>query len=273
MNYITKSINKPKLALLIGINYRGQDGELNGCINDVNNMRKMLIDNFGYKSENITMLTDDTEKKPTAINILNAIAKLVISAYHDKCDDIFVHYSGHGTYVKDKDGDEDDGKDEALVPLDYDKSGVITDDLLHDYFAYLPKDCRCVCLFDCCHSGTILDLPYRYIGKDDSVIENNNATVKSNIIMISGCRDKETSMDAYIVSDKKGEYSGAMTSAFLDTMLKYEYSCTCFHLLNGMRKYLRDGKYSQVPQICTSEKLSNVSIFSLKNKTVKPYLQ
>jgi len=257
-----------KMALLIGINYRGTTDELNGCINDVNNVRDMLINEFNYEKENITMLTDDSKIKPTSMNILRALSKMVILAYHNKCDELFIHYSGHGTYVNDMNKDEDDGKDEALVPLDYEKNGVITDDLLHEYLAYLPKECKCICLFDCCHSGTILDLPYRYIGIEDSIIENENAMIKSNIIMISGCRDKETSADAYILSEYRGEYAGAMTNAFLETLKEYDYSCTCFHLLKGMRVYLKKNKYEQIPQMCSAKQIKNISIFSLKKDTI-----
>ncbi|KAI0998098.1 hypothetical protein K3495_g10094 [Podosphaera aphanis] len=44
-------------ALLIGINYFGQKGELRGCINDVHNMTTYLTGNFGYRSEDIVTLT------------------------------------------------------------------------------------------------------------------------------------------------------------------------------------------------------------------------
>ena len=64
-----------KKALLIGINYVGTENELNGCINDVKNMKTMLIDKLGYKSQNITMLTDETTKKPTKSNILKRVGK------------------------------------------------------------------------------------------------------------------------------------------------------------------------------------------------------
>jgi len=43
-------------------------------------------------------------------------------------DEIFVHYSGHGAYITDHSGDEDDNRDEVLVPLDHRRSGYIKDD-------------------------------------------------------------------------------------------------------------------------------------------------
>jgi hypothetical protein len=45
-------------------------------------------------------------------------------------DALFVHYSGHGGNVRDTNGDEADGYDETLVPLDYERAGQIIDDLI-----------------------------------------------------------------------------------------------------------------------------------------------
>jgi hypothetical protein len=76
---------------------------------------------------------------------------------------IHVHYSGHGAYVKDENGDEEDGYDETLVPVDYYKKGQITDDdVFKKLVSKMPEGATLTCLMDCCHSGTVLDLPYQY---------------------------------------------------------------------------------------------------------------
>ena len=257
-----------KLALLIGINYTGLDNELNGCINDVKNMKNYLIKHCGFIESNIVLLTDETEKNPTALNIMRELGNIIELAYNKKANKIFIHYSGHGTYLYDTSGDELDNKDEALVPLDYKEMGMITDDLLNDYLSYLPSDCFCVCLFDCCHSGTILDLKYRYIEKQKNIIENKKNKLNSNIIMISGCKDQQTSADAFI----SGKWAGAMTTSFLDTMNKFDHNITCFHLLEEMRKYLLQKGYDQVPQICSSKPLNNTSLFMCKEPLPIPYI-
>ena len=59
-----------KYALLVGINYTGTQNQLMGCINDALGMRTELIEHHGYLPENITVITDETETKPTAHNIL-----------------------------------------------------------------------------------------------------------------------------------------------------------------------------------------------------------
>jgi len=43
-------------ALMIGINYFGQRGQLKGCINDVRNMSSYLEKNFGYRREDMVIL-------------------------------------------------------------------------------------------------------------------------------------------------------------------------------------------------------------------------
>ena len=103
-----------KSALLIGINYNNTSMQLYGCINDANNINKLLETKYGYK--NITLLTDDTNKKPNKQNILNEFTNLLRNAVSG--DSIFFSYSGHGTYTTDLNKDELDGKDELIVPID-----------------------------------------------------------------------------------------------------------------------------------------------------------
>ena len=82
-------------ALLIGINYFGQRGQLKGCINDVKNMSTYLNQHFGYRREDMVTLTDDAEghlSVPTKANIIRAMHWLVKDAQPN--DSLFFHYSG-----------------------------------------------------------------------------------------------------------------------------------------------------------------------------------
>ena len=67
-----------KVALIVGINYTGTENELSGCINDAKNMEEFLLKN-GYNSEDITLLTDDTQTTPTKENILIELYKMIVS--------------------------------------------------------------------------------------------------------------------------------------------------------------------------------------------------
>ncbi|KAK1658864.1 caspase domain-containing protein [Colletotrichum godetiae] len=151
-------------ALLIGINYFGQRGQLRGCINDVKNMSAYLVDRFGYKREDMVILTDDQQNpmsQPTKQNLLRAMHWLVKDARPN--DSLFFHYSGHGGQTKDLDGDEPDGYDEVIYPVDFRQTGHITDDEMHRIMVQpLQAGVRLTAIFDSCHSGTALDLPYIY---------------------------------------------------------------------------------------------------------------
>ncbi|OBT63343.1 metacaspase-1 [Pseudogymnoascus sp. 23342-1-I1] len=151
-------------ALLIGINYFGQRGQLRGCINDVKNMSSYLFENFGYKREDMVILTDDLQNpmsQPTKQNILRAMHWLVKDARPN--DALFFHYSGHGGQTKDLDGDEPDGYDEVIYPVDFRQVGHIVDDEMHRIMVTpLQPGVRLTAIFDSCHSGTALDLPYIY---------------------------------------------------------------------------------------------------------------
>jgi hypothetical protein len=95
---------------------------------------------------------------PTKENILHSIERLVTGAKAG--DMLYFSFSGHGTQVPDHSGEEADGLDEAIVPGDFAEIGrVITDDELAAYLvAPLTEGVLLTCIFDCCHSGTILDL-------------------------------------------------------------------------------------------------------------------
>ncbi|TFY80345.1 hypothetical protein EWM64_g3663 [Hericium alpestre] len=139
-----------KKALCIGINYTGQKNALHGCINDAKGVRKFLIDYYHYDPKRIVLLTDDARDPhdlPTKANILGAMRWLVRGARtHDA---LFLHYSGHGGQTRDRDGDEVDGYDEMIFPLDYNRAGTIIDDVIHDtVIKPLPPGCRLTAVFD-----------------------------------------------------------------------------------------------------------------------------
>jgi len=151
-----------KRAVLIGINYVGQSGELSGCHNDVLNIKDYIEDVHGFTEENMTILMDDgLHSDPTRANIMAAYT--AVTEDSQPGDVVFLHYSGHGGKLKDDSGDEADGYDETLVPLDYGQSGQIRDDDLLRYLVLkFQSGVFVTSLMDCCHSGTVLDLPYNF---------------------------------------------------------------------------------------------------------------
>jgi len=127
-------------------------------------MSAYLNGNFGYAREDMVILTDDQQNamsQPTKQNIIRAMHWLVKDAKPN--DSLFFHYSGHGGQTPDLDGDEDDGYDEVIYPVDFRVVGHIVDDEMHRIMVQsLQPGVRLTAIFDSCHSGSALDLPYVY---------------------------------------------------------------------------------------------------------------
>jgi hypothetical protein len=234
-------------ALCIGINYKGTGYELYGCINDANNMATQLRTFFPRVGE-IRTLTDDTAIKPTKTNILSAIDWLVSGLVAGQ--NVALHFAGHGGRVRDTNGDEASGLDSCLYALGM---ATITDDELRTTLAArIPVGCKCLVTLDCCHSGTAVDLRYRWQAPSATQLSYTEAAAypktAGSVLFLSGCRDEEYAMDTV---GKDSRPCGAMTMALLDTWRTYGAGIKLKHLLWDTRKYLKDNGYTQVPQLET----------------------
>ncbi|KAF4679592.1 Ca(2+)-dependent cysteine protease [Perkinsus olseni] len=201
-------------ALLVGINYYGSNCELSGCIPDVHNMKRLLVETYHWNPNDIKLLTDDGQNEaPTRENIIRYMHWLVRDA---KPGDIFFfHYSGHGAQQEDPLHLEEDGMNETIIPVDVQRSGQITDDVIHETLVDpLPSGARLTSVMDCCHSGTGMDLPFTWLAGRGWKEDVNPWHSSGDVQLFSGCDDSQTSADA-AAGNLKG---GAMTTAFCNSI-------------------------------------------------------
>lgn len=249
-------------ALLIGINYVDDPrNALRGCVNDVLNTKAFLTSRMGFKESEIRAYVDTDEKTKrwtTAQGILAAFHEIVLESWTQNLDFVWIHYSGHGTYTRDDSSDEADGKDECLCPSDCSRAGMIPDDWVREIFKGFNPNTRVMCVFDCCHSGSIVDLKYRYAPDGKITEEHSDTPIKAMIMSISGCSDHQTSADAFNVQGRR-KFTGALTSCMLslfeqpnglETLQKQPLT-----FLESLRGLLRNKGFTQYPQLCTSFKL------------------
>ncbi|RMD39256.1 hypothetical protein DV735_g5876, partial [Chaetothyriales sp. CBS 134920] len=301
-------------ALLIGINYYGSSHQLQGCESDVNNMIAWLISR-GYSTHPRDMVVMTQSRGPgpyypVGSNIIAAMNWLVSEP---ECA-LFLHYSGHGGQIPDPTGSRRSGLESTIVPLDFEVHGQIPGDILHQHLvSALPQNSTLFVIFDCCHSGSALELPWVYKTDDDgnvSLMDNVQAGFElaaeascliqggfsvdklgaarhlisgasdffhslkhqlhdeedgapteglrnrhdfaqdwsreeRSVFMFSGCKDDQTSADAFI----QGKHVGAMSDAFLRVMkTDYNWNYSYVQILRGTRQILQQ-HYSQVPQL------------------------
>lgn len=171
-NLVNERSNGRQKSLFIGINYVGQQGELRGCHNDVIGMQT-LLDKFGFKRDPAhqrVLMDDGRHAMPTGQNIREGFRWLIADAQAG--DTLFMHYSGHGGSVRDTSGDEKDGKDETMCPVDLHTNGMIKDDeIFKELVLPLPSGALLTVLMDCCHSGSILDLPYEFTASGEHLAQ------------------------------------------------------------------------------------------------------
>lgn len=243
-------------ALLIGVNYTSMpECALNGCINDIVNMRNMLIDAYKYTPSNITILRDDVTTPsllPTRNNIITNLKQIVASS--SQCREIWIHYSGHGSRVIDTNYDEKTGLDDVIVPIDYKTAGFILDDEIFQIIKDIK--CRAFLMFDSCHSATVCDLEWSFEYKSGNSFlrtQNNRATIANpQIYVFSGCKDHQTSADVYNV--KKQMYVGAMTESFIECSRTNAYKGSITNLYADICKYVSFMGYTQKPMFSSSSK-------------------
>jgi hypothetical protein len=259
-----------KSALLIGINYTSTpSARLSGCINDIVNVRAMLIDAYEFPVDSITMLRDDVASSmPTLANIMAALATILGKSGAN--DEIWIHYSGHGSQVRDvMGGDENDGMDETIVPCDFVKNGMIVDDAIFGLLQTAHPQATIFVCFDSCHSGSALDLQYS-CNYNTATSSSSITTVKGgkilssipNVYFFSGCLDAQTSADAYSNLEKLSV--GAFTDAFIESLRKHNHSIGIVALHTAICKRLIASGYRQIPALSSSSQDFNYT-FRRKN--------
>jgi len=233
-----------KRALLVGINNYKAVPHLMGSLNDVAAMKQILTTRWGFSPDNIVILT---EQAATRAAILRELRRLVRESGPN--DTVVFHYSGHGSQVKDLNGDEDDGLDETLVPYDGRTAGVpdIVDDELDVIFSKLRTSAALIIL-DSCHSGTgtrSVDFRPRGIPQDTRLEEYQDPAVRPSSgvatrAIVPRVESRQLVMSA-VAADQEaldgpvdGDYHGIFTYALSKTLAASPDSASARDIFAGV---------------------------------------
>jgi hypothetical protein len=251
-----------KQALCVGINdYPGTNNDLSGCVNDANAWAALLAEHYGFARTDVKILLDAQATKSAIMAGLKALLA------KSKAGDILVFMlAGHGTYVADESGDEED-YDEAMCPHDCDRN-LILDDELRELFGGMANGVSLTVIADCCHSGTITRAAEGGGGADDrrarflnpqaigrkALADPRAAAAKRAAkptqtamkeVLLSGCSPTEYSYDARL-GDK---YHGAMTFHALKAIAAANHKISWADLHTRTRSLLDAARYPQHPQL------------------------
>ncbi len=225
-------------ALVVGIEKYGDTNikPARGSERDADDVEQFLIRKLDFRPSAIRKLTGP---RATFQEISLEFQRWLIRGTKSG-DRVFFYYAGHGSYLRDDDGDEADGYDETIVPYDAIRKGrgMIRDDQFARWIVEMPGR-RIVMVFDSCHSGTISrgfvrsgakDETARYIVPDESelrdrgrnrvllevsdgkISELGSISAQSDTLIISAAGAMQTAHSMRIT----GQWHGALTYALIE---------------------------------------------------------
>ena len=260
-----------KRALCIGINdCPGTKSDLSGCVNDA----KDWAADLGQRGFIVTSMHDaQATKAAMTAGIRGVISGAKLG------DTVVITYSGHGTWVPDKSGDEPDGRDEGLCPYDIGTAGPLLDEDLRALIDGRASGVKLILIADSCHSGSVnrgseqpLDASEprpRYLPPEawmdaealprarlaPTRVTGSLRSAGGDLLM-AGCQDKEYSWDTKF----KGRPNGAFTYYALKAL--HERSPANYQAwYDAVREYL-PGSVNQTPQIAAADDMKRAAVFA-----------
>jgi hypothetical protein len=252
-------------ALLIGIDKYQYVSPLKGSKEDVKAMKSFIRKVWHYKNSQIKVLLD---RQATKKAILSAFDNWLIRGTR-RGDRAFFFYSGHGYYVWDKSGDEDDGYDETLCPVDTNLNGssMILDDEIEKRLKKL-KGRQVTIIVDACHSGTVTrGLELRKKKKDLMVLKTpvfNNRVLKQKPKEFFGLT-RSLKPDGFIASeDSIVAYSAVAPNQVALVDVEKPYGGVFTHnFIEGVEKKLADANHDG--------KITNAELLEYTRKQSQAY--
>ena len=134
----------------------------------------------------------------------------------------------------------------------------------------VPSGSRLYVILDCCHNGTGCDIRYKYEDfslllrpatartspvwrtQQKAFVQGKYTDTVGEVYMISGCRDEQTSADAYI----NNAFAGALTYAIFAILRANQAAIRTYSwsaLLRDVRYFMRANRYDQIPQLMTGQ--------------------
>lgn len=254
-----------KRALLVGIDKYSSPGInfLSGCVNDVKDMRQLLIEK-GFEPDKIRILTDYRATYGAILKRLNWLVQNTRPG-----DESVFYFSGHGTQIRDRNHDElDDFLDECLVCTDHDWDRPLTDDIIADELSKVSEDAHMAVIFDSCHSGTAtrffgaadhsnyraarylpvpFDIEARSVGRNLELRTVKANAQEMNYVFLGGCRDDQTSEETIMETDSGKLVRGALTF-FFTMVMRQNPTLGWKDIYESMLSLMR-GRFEQIPQI------------------------
>jgi hypothetical protein len=267
------SATKIALIVAIGDYPEASDWSKINAINDIALIRSALLQQ-GFTPDNIF---ERRNSEATRKGIIDAIS-ITLLAKAKPGDIVLFHFSGHGQQIKDDNGDEVDGYDEAIVPYDsplafqkgvYEGENLIRDDKLGRLFDQIRKKIgkkgQLIVLLDSCHSGTgtrglacargtdlkmadsawVRQYALRAEQNEEKQLSEVNTDKLAPMVAFFGASARQLN---YETEDENGQPIGALSYAFSRSLSRLKTGATYRGLFEQIRNEMAATSSRQTPQ-------------------------
>lgn len=214
--------------VVIGCNYPGTRFSLDGCINDAMDFANTIVNLADKNNMNVKLnllLDGNSSAYPSKANIIGTLRSVINATNNGRYDAFMFYFAGHGFQYNDRNSDEKDGKDESILSAD---GKPIIDDELFLLISRLKRGREATFVFDCCHSGSILDLPKVPMGGHKS--QGGRMGVPAKIACLSACSESGKSIE------RSGR--GLFTSSLCSMLRKRGLNSKITPILRTVKDYL-----------------------------------
>lgn len=247
-------------AFLVGISHyytaltAYQWNNING-VEDIN-LLSPALKNQGFTT--ITLL----DAQATFENIVSQIAQFTNKT--KKGDIVYLHFSTHGQPIEDLNGDEEDGWDESIIPIDaykiyrkgvYEGGKHLTDDILNKYVKKLREKIGptgfLYVVIDACHAGTSsrtndetvrgTHMGFTYSNKVFRPSKNKKSHYRiepsakqSDVIFIEACRPDQVNTEIKV----GGKRFGPLSYNIAQTLSSFTLSTDAKGFIDSFKKTL-----------------------------------
>jgi hypothetical protein len=268
----------PEDAQIPSSNARINWPTLDGCKNDADLMKQVIISHFSFPEKNVVEIVN---LEATRNRILECLENLLKKS--DSSDIAFIYYAGHGSQVKNSMSSEKDNKDESMVPVDTWKEGVsdIRDkDLAKIFNRFVDKGVKLTVIYDCCHSGSIARGIYpsksRFIAESNYDSKDNSSPIapetrrKSGYLIISAAQDNEFAQEQF---DDYDSAHGAFTLSLVKALDQQSVTASVQNLFSGLRAILKSNGKTQEPVLAGDASRFDQTLFGLDRSKLSDRMQ
>ncbi|MBI2566849.1 MAG: caspase family protein [Candidatus Schekmanbacteria bacterium] len=230
---------------------RGAWANLDGAVTDGESFRDLLVARYGYRSEDIILLTNAAASRHRIIDAF----RTHLLGERGRGDSALFFYAGHGSQVRNSKSDEPDGLDETIVPADANEGAADIRDkeLRRLYNEALDRGIELIVIADSCHSGSVsrglpVRLKSRYLPPllEDiaDASDPGPSPEERGALILSAAQDYQEALEQI---DERGQSHGAFTYALMRALASAPLDESVEATFLRVRALLRAGGIPQEP--------------------------